>query len=66
MADGANEATEVVKFTQELEFNNLMATSSYFDVLKTQIFGVESNHGIPSSILASFRPEAVEDRMSFM
>ena len=25
MADGANEATEVVRFTQELEFNNLMA-----------------------------------------
>ena len=28
MAEGANKATEVVRFTQELEFNNLMARIS--------------------------------------
>ena len=40
MADGANEAIEVIRFTQELEFDNVMA--SYFDVLKTLISWVES------------------------
>ena len=32
MADGANEATEVVRFTYEFEFNNLMAGIMEFKV----------------------------------
>ena len=42
MADGANEATEVIRFTQELEFDNAMARIIFFDDLKTLIFRVES------------------------
>ena len=35
--------------------------SPYFDVFKNLYFG--ENHGILTSILPSFRPEAVEDRL---
>ena len=59
MADGA---IEVVKFPLDLEFNNLMARISLFWCFKKKNFWVESCN-FKFSNMASFRLEAVEDRL---
>ena len=38
LPDGANEATEVVRFTYELEFNNQMARNILFCCFEDMIF----------------------------
>ena len=54
------EATKVFRTTQILRIKNLMAKSSYFDLLRKNIFLIDSLNF--SEILPALKTEAVEER----